>query len=108
MSSPRRILIIKTGFSEVLDLGISTIVSLGDVLICTSILHRFKNDHVAWITSWKARQLLSRNPYIDKLLIFGPDALKEIAGKSYDILINLEKHIGICAHLRTIKAKKHF
>jgi hypothetical protein len=53
----RRVLIIKTGFSEFLDLGISTTVSLGDVLICTSILDIFKNDEVTWLTDRQAKSV---------------------------------------------------
>mgnify|MGYP003394468900 CR=1 FL=1 len=86
---PRNILIVKTGFSEFLDRGISTTVSLGDVLICTSILHLYKHDHVTWVTDWQAKELLEGNLFIDRLLIFGTQALDKIAKKKFDILINL-------------------
>ena len=105
---PREILIVKTGFSEFLDRGISTTVSLGDVLICTSILHLYKNDRVTWVTAWAARELLKDNPHIHELLIFGPQAFRKIRESSFDILINLEKDIGICTFLRGVAAKKRF
>ncbi|MFA5088744.1 MAG: glycosyltransferase family 9 protein [Candidatus Omnitrophota bacterium] len=108
MKKRKKVLIIKTGFSEFLDMGISTAVSLGDVLVCTSILHVYKNDQVTWVTSWKAHQLLQNNPFIDKLLIFGPDTFGEVGTKNYDILINLEKDIGICAFVSRIKAVKRY
>ena len=104
----RNVLIIKTGFSEFLDRGISTIISLGDVLMCTSILSLYKNDHVTWVTSFKGSPLLHGNPYIHDLLIFSPKVLQKIAQSSCDILINLEKDIGICSFLRTIKAKEKY
>jgi heptosyltransferase-2 len=104
----RKVLIIKTGFSEFLDRGISTTVSLGDVLNCTSLLHLYKKAHVTWVTSWGARQLVENNPYIGRLMIFGPDALKELAGESFDILINLEKEIGICSWMSQVKAKERY
>lgn len=104
----RKVLIIKTGFSEFLDRGISTIISLGDVLMCTSILSLYKNDHVTWVTSFKGSPLLHGNPYIHDLLIFSPTVLQKIAQSSCDILINLEKDIGICSFLRTIKAKEKY
>src|SRR5882672_3636303 len=103
MNKPRKILIVKTGFSEFLDRGISTTVSLGDVLICTSILHLYKNDDVIWVTDWQARRLLEKNPYIQKLLIFGTDTLESIVKKKFDILINLEKDIGICTLLNRVQ-----
>ena len=107
MSKPsRRILIIKTGYSEFLDRGISTTVSLGDVLICTSLLHLFKKDHVTWVTSSQAKQLFFNNPYIDELVIFGSKALTQLESESFDILINLEKDIGVSAGIGRIKARK--
>ncbi len=104
MSKPRNILIVKTGFSEFLDRGISTTVSLGDVLICTALLHVYKNDRVTWVTDWQARELLQGNPQIQRLLIFGTEALDIIAAQDFDILVNLEKDIGICTFLNRIKA----
>ena len=104
----RRILIIKTGFSEFLDRGISTTVSYGDVLICTALLHRFTRDHVTWVTSWAARDILKGNPYIDELLIYGPAAWRKVQSRRYDILINLEKDIGISTWLDQLKAKRRF
>ncbi len=104
----RKILVIKTGFSELLDRGISITVSLGDVLMCTALLHFYKEDEVTWVTSWEARWLLAGNPYIKDLLLFGPRALNTIAQKKYDLLINLEKDAGICAFLSQVKAKKKY
>jgi heptosyltransferase-2 len=106
--APRKILIIKTGYSEFLDLGISTTVSLGDVLICTSLLHIYKNDHVTWVTSHQARELLDSNPHIHELLIFGTDAVQKLRSQSFDVLINLEKDIGLCALVGEIKADRRY
>ena len=108
MKTSRKVLIIKTGFSEFLDRGISTTVSLGDVLICTSILHLYKNDEVTWVTDWQARQLLNQNPYIHHLLIFGTKTFESLEAQSFDIMINLEKDIGICTFLNKINAKKKY
>ena len=104
----RKVLIVKTGFSEFLDRGISTTVSLGDVLICTAILHLYKEDRVTWVTAWQARRLLEGNPYIHQLLVFGTSALEEIAGQSFDLLINLEKDIGICTFLNRVNAGQKY
>ncbi len=108
MRKSRKVLIIKTGFSEFLDRGISTTVSLGDVLICTSILHLYKEDDVTWITDWQAKELLENNVYINKLLIFGSRTLEELGLQQFDILINLEKDIGISTVVNRIQAKKRF
>jgi heptosyltransferase-2 len=108
MKKRRRILIIKTGFSEFLDRGVSTVVSLGDVLFCTMLLHLYKDDEVMWVTSAAAKNLLKDNPYIHQLLVFGGKAFKQIMRKRYDVFINLEKDIGICAFLKDIKAKEKY
>lgn len=102
----RKVLIIKTGYSEFLDRGISTTVSLGDVLICTSLLHAYKDDHVTWVTSSQAKELLVNNPFIHELVVFGSQALTCLEGQMFDILINLEKDIGISAALSRVKARK--
>ncbi len=99
-----KVLIIKTGFSEFLDRGISTTVSLGDVLICTSLLHLYKNDEVTWVTDWQARELLARNPYVRRLLIYGTETFKILSTSKFDVLINLEKDIGICTFLNQVEA----
>lgn len=104
----RKILIIKTGFSEFLDRGISITVSLGDVLMCTVVLHAFKDCRVTWVTSQAAKPLLLGNPYIHELMIFGPTTLKKIAAQPYDVLVNLEKDIGFCAYASQIKAKRRY
>lgn len=108
MKYRRKVLIIKTGFSEFLDRGISTTVSLGDVLICTALLHAYKNDDVTWVTDWQAKQLLRNNPYISRLLIFNTKVLQDLLPEKFDVLINLEKDIGICTLVNGIAAKKKF
>lgn len=108
MKHKKKVLIIKTGFSEFLDRGISTTVSLGDVLICTALLHAYKDDHVTWMTDWQAKQLLKNNSYISRLLIFGSKTIKDVALEQFDVLINLEKDIGICTLINGISSKKKF
>ena len=104
----RKILVIKTGYSELLDRGISITVSLGDVLMCTALLHFYKGDEVTWVTSWEARWLLAGNPFIKEVLVFGPKALTTIGQRRYDILVNLEKDTGVCAFLSRVKSGKKY
>jgi heptosyltransferase-2 len=108
MKKRRKILIVKTGFSEFLDRGVSTVVSLGDVLFCTTLLHLYEQDDVTWVVSSAAKGLLKDNPYIDRVIIFGSKAFDQIKSKRYDVFINLEKDIGICAFLRNIKAREKY
>ena len=60
------------------------------------------------MTSDQAKELLKNNPFIHDLVLFGSAALAQLEEQSFDILINLEKDIGISAALSRIKAKKCF
>lgn len=102
----KKILIIKLGYCETLTNEEGFIPSLGDVFRHTVILHHFVGEHVTWITSESARQLLEGNPLISELLTF--DAIKTpqaLANREFDEVICLEKAPSICALLQLIKAK---
>lgn len=81
------ILIIKTGHTETFapNPSSSHIISFGDVLRTTPLLHLFKSDMVHWLTSDEAIPLLENNPYITKLMTTSQDL-----NRSYDLILNLE------------------
>jgi len=94
----KTILIIKHGFSETCDHHVSPVVSYGDVFRCTCLLEDFKGWHVTWITAKAARDLLTGNPLIDKLILAdSPDQIGrgELLGW-YDQVVNLEKQRDWC------------
>ncbi|MEA1955645.1 MAG: glycosyltransferase family 9 protein [Campylobacterota bacterium] len=103
-----KILIIKLGYSETLDSEVGKIVSLGDVLRTTPILEALKEKYidseVVFLTDKKAEGLVSQNPFIDKLLIWDEFIGFLLLKEKYDIVINLEKHPGICALADMIEA----
>ena len=87
-----KILIIKTGYSEILDSeSNSRKVSLGDVLRTTPILHLFKNDKVTWVTDAEARPLLEHNPLIHRLMFYDFTIRDQLSAEKFDTIINLEK-----------------
>ena len=103
-----KVLIIKTGYSEILDdAHDGRISSLGDVLRVTTILHRFKDSHVTWVTSKEVYPLLADNPYIDRLLIFDLITSLQLLSEEFDKIINLEKVSGICALSDRIRARRN-
>ncbi len=53
-----KILIIKLGYSETIDIEISRSTSLGDVLRTSVILYPFAGDHVTWLVDEAAYPLL--------------------------------------------------
>ena len=103
-----KVLIIKIGFSEVLDNRVDETISLGDVIRCTAILNLYKTDRVTWLTSREAAPLLINNPYIDRVLIYDLTTVLQLQAEHYDTIVNLEKVPGICALTDSIKAWKRF
>ncbi|MDP7034960.1 MAG: glycosyltransferase family 9 protein [Planctomycetota bacterium] len=93
----RRILIIKLGYAETLDLEVSQTVSLGDVFRTTVLLHLYRNDHVTWLTAPSAQLLLANNPLIDRLLVGSPEMLSSLSTERFDLIINLERDPEICS-----------
>jgi len=107
-----KILIIKLGYSETLDYEISKTVSLGDVLRTTPILEALKEKYpkssIVFLTDFKAKELVENNRYIDKLLIWDEFIGFLLLREKFDIVINLEKHPGICALTDMIDAWQKF
>lgn len=99
----RRILIIKTGATELLEglgPGGST-VSLGDVLRTTPLLHRFTKDAVTWMVDPRAEPLLRGNPLIDRVITSAENLVPP-----YDLVVNLEKSPEMCALARAIPGRR--
>ncbi len=103
----KKVLIIKTGYTEILD-GIrdSRIASLGDVLRTTALLHRYKESHISWATSEESIPLLDKNPHIHKLLDLDWITALQLQKEEFDYVINLEKVPGICALADVIRARR--
>lgn len=104
----KRVLIIKLGYSETLDNGLSLTTSLGDVLRTTVILHFLKRSSIAWLVDKKARPLLENNRYLDRIYDYCPSALKHLMGQKFDVIINFEKMPEVCRFSDSLTAKERF
>lgn len=104
----KKILIIKTGYSETVDKEVSRVSSMGDVLRTTVLLHKFKDDHVTWVVDEKSYDLLKGNPYIARILIWDVATSLQLMHEIYDIVINLEKVPGICALATVVRARTRY
>jgi len=103
----RKVLIIKPGYSEILDGKTnSRIVSLGDVLRTTPLLHLYHNEQVTWVTDPQAFPLLEHNPLIHRLLPFDFLTASQLTAEEFDFVINLEKIPGVCALSDSVRARK--
>jgi len=99
-----KVLIIKTGYSELVENGSGRVVSLGDVFWHTVLLHLYEDDEVTWLTSRKAYPLLEGNPYIDRVLIYEEIAGLPLKEEHFDAVINLEKGPEMYALAESIAA----
>ena len=103
-----KVLIVKLGYSETIDAGISKVTSLGDVLRTTVILYPFADDHVTWLVDEEAYPLLEKNPLISRILVYNLDSILQLQREWFDVVINLEKVPGVCALADSIHSAKRF
>ena len=103
-----KILIIKLGYSETIDIEISRSTSLGDVLRTTVILYPFAKDHVTWLVDEAAYPLLEGNPYINRILLYDLTTVLQLQKEKFDTVINLEKVPGLCALADSITAWRRY
>lgn len=106
----KRVLIIKPGYSETLDPDDSGIVSLGDILRTTVILHLFPPEqfHVTWVVDKRGVPLLKGNPFIHRLLVVNAFTPHLLLSEWFDIVVNFEKEPGICAVSDRIPAWRRY
>lgn len=103
-----KVLIIKVGYSETLDAGISTVTSYGDVLRTTVLLNLYQNDHVTWLVDEKAFPILQGNPHITRIMIYNLTSVLQLQAEEFDTVINLEKVPGLCALADSISAWRRY
>jgi len=104
-----KVLIIKTGYSEVLDdENNSRKVSLGDVLRTTPLLHLYRDDYVTWVGDEQAFPLLENNPYINRLIPLDFTNSMHLLDEYFDTIINLEKNHDICKFSSRLDAWRRF
>jgi heptosyltransferase II len=106
----KHVLIIKPGYSETLDPDSSGVVSLGDILRTTVILHLFPPDqyHVTWLVDQKGIPLLRGNPHIHRLLSINAFTPHLLLSEWFDIVVNFEKEPAICAVSDRIPAWRRY
>jgi heptosyltransferase-2 len=108
MEKKQKVLIIKVGYSETLDAGISNVTSYGDVLRTTVLLNLYKDDHVTWLVDEKAFPILLNNPYVSRILIYNLTSVLQLQAEEFDTVINLEKVPGFCALADSISAWRRY
>lgn len=99
-----KILIIKTGLTETFDTSHvhQNVVSLGDVLRSTVVLHLFKEHEISWLTSQESFYLLNGLHELKNVFL----NLDGTNFSDYDLIINLERSTDILEDLKSIHPDK--
>jgi heptosyltransferase-2 len=103
-----KILIIKTGYSETLDGGISATTSYGDVLRSTVLINIYKGQNITWLVDEKAFPIIKVNSCITRPMIYNLTSVLQLQSEYFDVVINLEKVPGLCALADSISAGRRF
>lgn len=106
----QKVLIIKPGYSETLDPEMSGMVSLGDILRTTPILHLFPQSayHVSWLVDETGWPVLRGNRMIDRVIKINAFTPFHLMREHFDVVVNLEKDPGLCALADMIPAWRRF
>ena len=82
--------------------------AMGDVLRTTPLLPSLKRkyplSHISWLLDGESAELLSHNPYIDRLYGFGLESVLPLLVAKFDLLISLDKEPELAALATKIEA----
>ncbi len=82
--------------------------ALGDVLRTTCILpalrEKYGDAQVTWVTMPEAAPLLENNPYVDRVVAYGPDALALCRVEQFDLVLSLDAAVRTAALASLAKA----
>ncbi len=86
------------------------LAAVGDVLRTTPILfglkRRYPVSFITWITNPEAVDLLKRNDYIDRLLVYGLPDIERLKTERFDIIISLDKETAALGLVNQIEGRK--
>lgn len=93
-----RVLVIKLG-------------ALGDVVRTGALLPGLNRlcgepPHVTWLTSSAAKDLVVRMPGVDRVLVFGGEAVNQLNTERFDTVICLDKEAGPCSIAMSVPADR--
>lgn len=69
--------------------------AMGDVVRTTALLpalkRKYPESHVTWVTLKSAAPILAHNPYVDEVVIYGPEAVLELEPRYFEVVLNVDK-----------------
>jgi heptosyltransferase-2 len=86
--------------------------AMGDVLRTTAILpglkRKYPKSHITWLVDEESVEILSNNPYIDRIIPFRFEDILPLLVEKYDCLICLDKEAGPTSLASKIISRKKF
>jgi ADP-heptose:LPS heptosyltransferase len=86
--------------------------AMGDVARTTALLpalkRKFPDSHVTWVTLNRAAPILEGNPFVDEVVIYGPDAALELEPRRFEIVLNADKTRRSAALALRVRAGKRY
>lgn len=95
---------------KIMKILIIKLSAIGDVLRTTTLLHGLKRkwprSEIFWITSPEAADLLMKNGFIDRLLVYDRGDVRPLEKLTFDLLICLDKEKDSALLTRRIVARR--
>jgi ADP-heptose:LPS heptosyltransferase len=84
----------------------------GDVLRTTPLLpalkRKYPQSHITWLTDGESLDLLTGNPYLDRIRAYDLENILALLAEKFDILISLDKEPGLTSLATRVAAGQKF
>ena len=82
---------------------------LGDVVRSTALVEglkkKYKNIHLTWLVASSGKYFLQNNPYIDRVLEYNNENIRQLQCEKFDIVINLDKDAKATSLITTLDSE---
>jgi heptosyltransferase-2 len=86
--------------------------AMGDVVRTTALLpalkRKYGESHVTWVTLKNAAPILQHNPFVDEIVVYGPEAALELEPRTFDVALNVDKSRRSGALVQRVRARERF
>ncbi len=84
----------------------------GDVLRTTAILpaieKKYPGSFLTWVTDRASVSVLLGNPFVDRLIPYGPETTASLSQERFDVVLNVDKDLRAAALTNRIQAPQKF
>ena len=84
--------------------------AMGDVLRTTPCLRKLRSQYepcrLTWVVESESAPLLKHNPMVDRVVVWGPEALARVMVEEYELVVGLDKDPGAAALVTIARSQK--